>query len=622
VPEELLAALLGDAPELQPLKRVLVERAEGNPFFVEESVRTLVESGVLAGERGSYRVARPFEHTQVPATVQAVLAARIDRLPPEDKRLLQAAAVIGKDVPYVLLAAIAELPEDVLRQGLARLHAAEFLYETSLFPELEYTFKHALTHEVTYGSLLQERRRTLHARIAGAVEALYPDRRTEYAEVVGRHALHGEAWEQAATYLRLAGNRAAERSANHEAVALFEQALEALGHVPTSRATREQTLDVIFELRPVLFVLGEADRIFSYLAEAEAIARDLNDERRQGRVLASLANQYSQSGDHERAIELGQQALAVARALDDVSLRMAASVYLARASFRQGSYARTLELAGEVRSYLIGELAHERWTMVSPPGITARLLLAQAAIECGGFAAALAYADEAGQIAERIGSQLNQVIALWITAASYLRRGDLEEALPRLEQVVAIASERTMAFASTDLAADLGYAYVLAGRLDEAIPLLEDAAAQARSVRTMVYHRFSSLWLGEAYVQAGRVADARSSAVRVLDEWRAQHERGHEAWALRLLGEIAAHADTLEVEQAEAYYRQGLALSEELGMRPLAAHCHLGLGALYQHITRDEQARAELATAAEMYRAMEMTFWLAKAEAALAQVAS
>src|SRR5262249_11492362 len=149
---------------LAPLKRLLIERTEGNPFFLEEIVRTLIETRMLVGERGAYGLAKPFESAQVPATVQAVLAARIDRLGPEDKRLLQSASVIGKDVPYPLLQAIAELPENALKQGLARLQAAEFLYETSLFPDSEYTFKHALTHEVAYGSLLQERRRALHAR--------------------------------------------------------------------------------------------------------------------------------------------------------------------------------------------------------------------------------------------------------------------------------------------------------------------------------------------------------------------------------------------------------------------------------------------------------------------------
>ena len=170
--EELLEALLGNDPGLQPLKRLLIERTEGNPFFLEESVRTLVETKVLAGDRGAYHLARASHTLQIPATAQAILAARIDRLAPEDKRLLQAASVIGKDVPFTLLQAIAEQPEESLRRGLGHLQAAEFLYEARLFPDLEYTFKHALTHDVVYGSLLHDRRRALHATIVGAIEVL------------------------------------------------------------------------------------------------------------------------------------------------------------------------------------------------------------------------------------------------------------------------------------------------------------------------------------------------------------------------------------------------------------------------------------------------------------------
>ena len=170
--EALLQALLGDDPGLEPLKRLLIARTAGNPFFLEESVRALVETGVLVGVPGAYRLAQALPTIQVPATVQAILAARIDRLPPEEKRLLQTAAVIGTEVPFALLQAIAELPEEALHRGLAHLQAAEFLYETRLFPERDFTFKHALTHEVAYGSLLQERRQVLHARIVEALEAL------------------------------------------------------------------------------------------------------------------------------------------------------------------------------------------------------------------------------------------------------------------------------------------------------------------------------------------------------------------------------------------------------------------------------------------------------------------
>src|SRR5215813_5251256 len=177
---DLLDALLGEDPGLAPLKQLLVKR--GNPFFVEETVRTLVETKALAGERGQYRLSQPVGTIQIPPSVQVMLAARIDRLPPRAKRLLQVASVIGKDVPFVLLREIAEEPEEQLRAQLAQLQTAEFLHETALYPDLEYSFKHALTHDVAYASLLQERRRTLHARVTDAIEHLYPDRRAEHIE--------------------------------------------------------------------------------------------------------------------------------------------------------------------------------------------------------------------------------------------------------------------------------------------------------------------------------------------------------------------------------------------------------------------------------------------------------
>ncbi|HEX2185736.1 MAG TPA: AAA family ATPase, partial [Chloroflexota bacterium] len=199
-----LQTLLGDDPSLEGVTRLLVARTEGNPFFLEESVHTLAETGVLVGERGAYRLATPLDRLQVPATVQAVLAARIDRLPSAEKHLLQTATAIGMEVSLPLLQAIAEVPEEELHRGLAHLQAAEFLYETSLFPEHEYTFKHALTHEVAYGSLLQERRRALHARIVEALEVLAGERVAEQVERLAHHALRGEVWGKAVTFCRQA----------------------------------------------------------------------------------------------------------------------------------------------------------------------------------------------------------------------------------------------------------------------------------------------------------------------------------------------------------------------------------------------------------------------------------
>jgi class 3 adenylate cyclase/tetratricopeptide (TPR) repeat protein len=320
--EEVLQALLGDDPSLVPLKRLLIERTEGNPFFLEESVRALVETGVLVGEGGAYRLTKPLESMQVPATVHAVLAARIDRLPPEEKRLLQTAAVIGTEVPFALLQAIAELSEEELRRGLGHLQAAEFLYETSLFPELEYTFKHALTHEVAYGSLLLERRRALHAGIVAASERLYADRLTEQAEQLAQHALRGEVWDKAVAYCRQAGTKAYARSALREAVVCCEQALAALRHLPESCATQEQAIDLRLDLRNALWALGELRQILDHLREAATLAEALGDQPQLGRVAAFLCRYLREMGDHDSAVESGQHALAIAETLGDFALQV------------------------------------------------------------------------------------------------------------------------------------------------------------------------------------------------------------------------------------------------------------------------------------------------------------
>ena len=295
--EELLHELLGEHPTLAPLLQRLIARTEGNPFFLEESVRTLVETGVLVGERGAYQLAQALPPMQVPATVQAVLAARIDRLPPAEKRLLHTAAVIGTEVPVPLLQAIAELPEAAVHDGLRHLQAAEFLYETHLFPEHAYTFKHALTHEVAYGSLPQERRRVLHARIVEVVEALYPDRLAEQVERLAHHALRGEVWEKALAYYRQAGDKAMARSAFREAVACFEQALTALRHLPEQRHTQEQAIDLCDDLGNALQALGEFGQRF------RLSPRGRNARRGAGRPTAALADLHPHDArvlDHGR----------------------------------------------------------------------------------------------------------------------------------------------------------------------------------------------------------------------------------------------------------------------------------------------------------------------------------
>jgi tetratricopeptide (TPR) repeat protein len=618
--DELLQALLGDDVSLKPLMQLLIARTEGNPFFLEESVRTLVETGVLVGEPGAYRLGQALPTFQAPATVQAVLAARIDWLPPDEKRLLQTAAVIGTEVPLPLLHAMAELPEAELRRGLAHLQAAEFLYETRLFPECEFTFKHALTHEVAYSSLLQERRRALHARIVEAMEALTGDRVAEQVERLAQHAVRGEVWDKAVTYCRQAGEKAMARPAYREAVGFFEQALNVLPLLPEQRGTLEQAIDLRLALRSALISIRDLGRALAYLREAEALAAALDDPYRLGRVLSFLARQFYFDSAHDQAIATAHRALTLASASGDTVLHALVNQYLGNFYQAQGDYRRAIDCFEQTMAFLDGAGHHQRCGELIFPAVFTPAWRAWCHAELGTFDEGRVLAEEGLRMAEAVHHLPSLMIAGWGLGLLALRQGDLSRALPLLERAMGICQEADILIHFPWMAAALGGAYSLAGRVANAVPLLTQAMERAMTMQMGVYQALCTLPLGEAHLLAGHLVEAYALAEHALAFTHEHKERGNEAYALRLLGDIATHRTPPDVDAAVAHYRQALVLADELGMRPLQAHCHSGLGTLYTTVGQREQARTELSTAIALYRAMEMTFWLPQAEAALAQM--
>ncbi len=607
--QELLDALLGDGADLKPLKQRLIERTGGNPFFLEESVRTLVETHALGGEPGVYRLAKPVAAIQMPATVQAILAARIDRLPNEEKRLLQSASVIGKDVPLVLLRTIAELHEDELQRGLAHLQAGEFLYEMNLFPEIEYTFKHALTHEVAYASLLQERRRVLHARMVEVIEQLYRGRLEPHVERLALHALRGELWPKAVTYGRDAGAKALARSAHPEAVVSFEQALDALGHLPKTRDVVEQSIDLRFNLRNSLWPLGELTQLLKHLREAEALAGSLGDERRLGQLAAYMSQFFAWMGEHDKAIESGQRARDIAGGLGDFALRIAANFRLGQAYYALGEYRRGIEVLRSNVDELTGERVNQRFGQTGLPSVLSRAWLVWCCVELGDFAEARRRADEAMIAAEGAAHPFDLVVALFGRALVALRRGDVDEGIAVLERALTLCQVGHVPFWFPLIGVWLGAAYASAGRLADALPLLEQAVDQHAAIGLVGVHSLFVMLQGEAVLKAGRLDEAAALAARALELAQNSRERGHHAWALHLIGDVESRRPSTDVARAEGVYRSAIVLASELEMRPLVARCHLDLGRLYQRVSRSEAAAA-LATARDLFAEMGMESWL------------
>jgi tetratricopeptide (TPR) repeat protein len=616
--EALLRALLGEDPTLEPLTRMLIARTEGNPFFVEESVQTLVETQVLVGQRGAYRLGKTPDAWQLPATVQAILAARIDRLPTEEKRLLQTASVIGKDVPFALLRTIADTSDDALRRGLANLQRAEFLYETSLFPDLEYTFKHALTHEVAYRGLLQGRRRELHARIVDAIETLHPHRLDEHIERLAQHAMCGELGEKAVHYLRRAGRKAAARSALLDARSWFEQALGAVARLPESPATLDQSFEIRLELRRVLLTLGEVRHALTPLREAEVLAEALNDDRGRGLVSALLTSNHSFLGEFDEALLTGTRALEIARRIGDLRTRILTTSNLEGLYYLRGEYARVVELATDNLGALPADWVDDYFgaTLTS---VEDRRWLALSLAELGRSDDAADCATEALRLAQLSGHAYTVSTAYWGAGLLYLLKGDWTKARSLTEQAVAVARTGRLivhlplavAFSAWALA-QAGEATDALNRVPEAELLLENHATKG-----LVTDRGWEA-LGRTCLALGRLQEAQRLGERAVETLKSQP--GFTARALHLLGDVASRADRFDAESVGAYYRQALALAEPRGMRPLVAHCHLGLGALYGRTGDGAKAHEHLTTAATMYREMDMRFWLEKAEAALGGV--
>lgn len=608
---EFMQALLGSDHSLPALKNFLVERASGNPFFIEEIVRRLVDTGVLEGKRGDYRLTKPLSSIEVPPTVQAVLAARIDALPSAHKHLLQAAAVIGYNVPFALLHAICGLTEENLRGLLDNLQAAEFLYSTQLFPDLQYTFKHAFTHDVSYSGVLHEIRSSIHARVVDAMEKLYADRLGEHVERLAHHAVRGELKEKAVHYLRQAGAKAAARSAPADARVWFEQALGALKRLPENRARMEQAFEVCLELRPVLRQLGEGPQMLEYLREAEAISERLNDDLKRGRVCAFMTTVLSSLDELDEAVQTGGRALEIAHRLGDLRLRILSASYLEQAHYYRGEYEQVIEYATDNLVALPPEWQHEYFGMAVPASIFARAWLIMSLAELGRFSEAEKHGTDAIRLAEP--TEHTHTIGWARVAASttHLFKGDWKKAQSLIEPWINIRQTMDVAVllpwavaSSAWVLAQIGEASEALRRVREAEELLErQAATGVVGHRGWAYHAVS-----RACLLQGRLDEARRLGHRSLESSR--RHPGFTAHALHLLGDIATHPDRFDAESGATHYQESLALAKRLGMHPLVAHCHLGLGRLYRRIGKSEQANKNLDAATTLFHSMGMNFWL------------
>jgi class 3 adenylate cyclase/tetratricopeptide (TPR) repeat protein len=617
--ERLVTYVVGEKALPPAVLQEVVRKTDGVPLFVEELTKAVLTSGLLEEQVERYALPGPLPPLAIPATLHDALLARLDRLAAA-KVVAQLGATIGRTFAYDVVQAVAPLDPATLQAALMQLVEAEIVTQRGLLPQATYTFKHALIQDAAYESLLRSIRQQYHQRIAQVLAEHFPETAETQPEVLAQHytaaGLHAKAlfcWQRA-------GQLALKRSANREAVACLERGLDALSHLPQNHATLEQAVDLRLALRTALAPLGDFGRLLTYLREAEALATALDDPLRLGRVSYFLSNYFRIMGVPDQAIAAAQRALALAKASGDVVLHALANLYLGFAYHAQDDYRRAIDYLEQTVACLDGARLYEHFGQIFLPAVQSRAHLALCHAELGTFAEGHTLGTEGLRIAEVGAQSVNLMVALWGLGLLALCQGDLGKALMLLERTMSLCRNADLPLYFPRYAAALGAAYTLAGRVAAAVPLLTQAMEQTMPMERMGFQAFCLRPLGEAYLLAGRLEEAHALAERALANARERQERGNQAYAMRLLGDIAAQYQPPDTALAETHYQQALTLAEALGMRPLQAHCHRGLGTLYAMTGQREQARTALSTAIALYRAMAMTFWLPQTEAALAQV--
>ena len=403
-----------------------------------------------------------------------------------------------------------------------------------------------------------------------------------------------------------------------DAATRYEQALYALARLPDTLERLEEAIDIRTSLRTSLVPLGEFTRAVEHLCEAEVLAERLGDQHRLGWVSSAMTNVWAVVGDHDRGLAAGERTASIATSLGDPKLEAVANQYLGQIYLVRGECSRARALCERAVAFFSGDHVRERCGQIVFPAVFCRARLALCLAEMGAFAEAIAQGKEAVRIAESLDQPVSLMVAGQLLGQAQICHGDLRAAIVTLENVFGLCRSFDIPYWVPLIAASLGRAYALSGRFPEAVPLLEQAAEErSTSLFGAAAQSLRVAWLGEAYLSVGRAQEARVLADRALALARLHEEHANEAWILCLLGETAGHQSGPVNALAEDSYREALALAGQLGMRPLVAHCHLGLGKFYHRTGKRSRAQEHVTTATMMYRKMSMTYWLEKADAAL-----
>ena len=599
----LLTALLGDSAALQPLKSFILAKTAGNPLFMEEMVQTLADQGVLRHDpAGGMQLTAPVTSgtlaaLQLPPTVQGVLAARIDRLPAEEKALLQTLAVLGKEFAWSLLTQVTDQPDEELQRLLAHLQAEEFIYEQPAFPESAYIFKHALTQEVAYNSVLLERRRVVHERAAQAIEGLFAERLPEHYHALAHHYSRSGNTANAVDYLHRAGHQAVERSAYAEAISYLTTALDLLTALPESRERSQQELIVQMTLGIALRATkgGNAPEVEQLYTRARALCEQVGEPPQLFRVLWGLWMIYNGRGDSQTMRALGEQLLSLAQRIQDPDLLLEAHHALWTSLFSGGEVAAA-RMHQEQGLRLYDPQRHRTHAALysgHDPGVCCRYRAALALWLLGYPDQAVASSQAALALAQQLAHPFSLAIApYWAAVLHHLRReASLTQA--RAEAAMTLATDLELPQLLAQATPLRGWALAASGHGEEGITQIRLAVYGAtRPTRDRPYYL---ALLAEASAQVGQPAEGLEALAEALATVAKSAVCWWEAELYRLRGELLLRHAVAQPGEAETCFQQALDIVRRQEAKSLELRAAMSLCRLWQQQGKRTEAYELLA---------------------------
>ena len=597
---ELFAFLLGTDGSLTALKALILEKTEGTPFFMEEVVQTLVEEGALMGERGHYHLETTPTELHISPTVQGVLAARIDRLTAEEKALLQQLSVIGRQFPMSLVKQVVPQSEADLYRLLSSLQAKEFLYEQPAFPELEYLFKHALTQEIAYGTVLQEPRKVLHERTGHAMEALYGNRLEEHYSELAYHYRRSENRQKATEYLALAGQQAVQRSAHAEAIALLTSALELLHTLPHSDQHAQQELGLQDSLAVSLIATKGwgSPQAQGALSRARELCHEVEDNAQLFPILWKLWGGYFSQAASQTESELAEQLFVLAQSRQDPLFLTQAHYALGCSFLSRGDMVRARAHMDQAIG-LYDTRNHRTCTHLfgQDPGVTSLAFGAYPLWYLGYPDHALEQSHEALRLAQELAHPFSQAFALSDEVLLRMLRREAQPVRELAEAAMGYASEHgfTQQLAGTTV----GYGWALAeqGHAEEGLTQLRQSFRVLLDTGAEIMRPRLSAALAGTYWKLGHIEEG----LRVLREALAGAQQTgvheHDAELYRLTGELTLQApgSTPNINEAEACYHTALGIARHQQAKSLELRTATSLARLWRQQGKQSEAHDLLA---------------------------